>query len=106
MSQASARGTGGFRQLIPPPELAPGPPAGATREQCIAMWFDLVDATDQILLAALRSRLGSPDEVDAAYRQVYARQVEEHDKTVYHMLSEFDRRLHNWSQNRLHNHGG
>jgi hypothetical protein len=102
MSQASASNTGGFGQLIPPPELAPGPPAGATREQCVAMWFDLVEATDEILLAALRSRYKSQEEVEAAYRQIYARQVEEHDKKVRHMMSEFDRR----SRNRPDNHGG
>jgi hypothetical protein len=70
------------------------------------MWFDLVEATDEILLAALRSRYGSPEEVEAAYRQVYARQVEEHDKKVYRMLSELDRRFQNWSRNRSGNHGG
>src|SRR5438132_14334693 len=97
MSQASASRTGG--QLIPPPELAPGPPAGATREQCVVLWFDLVEATDEILLAALRSRYGSPEEVEAAYRQIYARQVEEHDKKVHHMMSEFYRRGRNGPDN-------
>ena len=93
MSPASTSRTTGFGQLIPPPELAPGPPAGATREQCIEMWFDLVDATDQIFLAALRSRYQSEAEVDAAYRECYARSVAEHDRTVYHMLTEMSRRL-------------
>jgi hypothetical protein len=102
MSQASASNTGGSWQLIPSPELAPGPPPGATREQCVAMWFDLVEATDEILLAALQSRYKSQAEAEAAYRQIYARQVEEHDKKVHHMMSEFDRR----SRNRPDNHGG
>jgi hypothetical protein len=66
------------------------------------MWFDLVEATDEILLAALRSRYGSDEEVEAAYREIYARQVEEHDKKVQHMLSEFDRR----DRNRSDRHGG
>ncbi len=87
-SRAAGRG-----QLIPPPELAPGPPAGATREQCVAMWVDLVNATDEIFLAALRSRFKTEGEVLAAYRQNYARWVEEHDRTALHLLTEFDRRL-------------
>jgi len=81
-------------RLIPPPELAPGPPEGATREQCIAMWFDLVEATDQIFLATLRSRYKTEAEVEAAYRENYARWAEEHDRTVVRMFTELNRRLH------------
>lgn len=66
------------------------------------MWFDLVEATDEILLAALRSRFGSPEQVATAYREIYARQVEEHDKKVHRMMSEFDRRSGNWPDK----HGG
>ncbi len=61
MSQDPAPRADGFGQLIPPPGLAPGPPVGATREQFVALWFDLVEATDEILLAALRSRHKSPE---------------------------------------------
>jgi hypothetical protein len=82
-------------QLIPPSEMAPSVPAGTSREECIAMWFDLVDATDEILLANLRIQGLSPAEVDAAYRECYARQVAEHDRTVRHMLLELDRRRKN-----------
>jgi|SRR5579863_2921929 len=81
-------------RLIPPPELAPGPPAGATREQCVKKWFDLVEATDEIYLAALRSRCKSEAEVEAAYRESYARWVEEHDRKNLHMLTQFNRRFH------------
>jgi hypothetical protein len=42
MLQGSTQRAGEFGQLIPPPEFAPGPPAGATHELCVAMWFDLV----------------------------------------------------------------
>lgn len=89
-------------RLIPPPELAPGPPKGASREDCIAMWFDLVEATDQILLAALRSRCKTEAEVAAAYRESYARWVEEHDKKVRQMMTAFDRN----GRNEPENHGG
>lgn len=106
MSQYSAPGSRDSGPLIPPLEQAPGPPAGATREQCVAMWLDLVEATDEILLAALRSRYGSPEEVKAAYRRIYARQVEEHDKKMLHMMREFDRRSGNGSPNRSEGNGG
>jgi hypothetical protein len=80
--------------LIPAPDLAPAPPAGVTREQRIAMWFDLVDATDEIQLAMLRARYHTEAEVLAAYRVAYANRVAEHDRTVRHMMTEFDRRCH------------
>jgi hypothetical protein len=73
-------------------EMSPTVPAGATPEQCVALWFDLVDATDEILLANLRSSGRTPAEVQVAYRQCYARWVEEHDRTVHQMLSELARR--------------
>ena len=92
MTDASNSPTTGIGQLIPPPELAPGPPAGATRQQCVEMWFDLVEATDQIFLAALRSRCKSEAEVEAAYRESYSRWVEEHDRTVLHMFTVLNRR--------------
>ena len=79
-------------RLIPSPEMAPSVPPSASREECIAAWFDLVDATDEILLATLRSRGLSEDEVRAEYRRIYARQVEEHDRTVRRMLTELHRR--------------
>lgn len=80
-------------QLIPPAEMAPAVPADATPEQCVAMWVDLVDATDEILLAALRSRLGPAGDVEAEYRRLYQEQMREHDRTVRHMFEELHRRL-------------
>jgi hypothetical protein len=79
-------------RLIPRPEMAPSVPESASREECIALWFDLIDATDEIFLANLRGQGLSPAEVEVAYRECYARQVEEHDRTVRHMMIEFNRR--------------
>jgi hypothetical protein len=75
-------------RLIPPPELAPSVPSSASREECVAAWFDLVEATDEILLANLRSRGLSEAEVLAEYRRDYARWTEEHDRKVRHMLTQ------------------
>ena len=80
------------RNLIPPPELAPGAPPNTTPAQRIAMWFDLVDATDEIQLALLRARYATEAEVMAAYRECYAQWVAEHDRKNLRMLKEFDRR--------------
>ncbi|MFN0056784.1 MAG: hypothetical protein ACKV0T_31960 [Planctomycetales bacterium] len=85
-------------RLVPPADEAPAPRASADRTQCIAAWFDLVEATDQILLAALRSRYRTEAEVEAAYRLCHQRQIEEHDRKVHQMLLNYNRR-------RMH-HGG
>ena len=59
------------------------------------MWFDLVDATDEIFLATLRGRGLSSIDVEAAYRDCYARQVAEHDRTVRQMLQRLNRQRMN-----------
>jgi len=74
-------------ELIPPPDRAATVPAGTTVAERIAAWFDLVDATDEIYLATLRSRGLSEAEVMAAYRENYARWVEEHDQRAFAMLA-------------------
>jgi hypothetical protein len=79
-------------ELIPPPDLAPPTPAGATPAECVAMWVDLVDACEQFLLAGLRREIGPEGDLQAAYRRWYAGQMEEHDRTVLHMMQELQRR--------------
>ena len=73
-------------RLIPPEELSPTIPRGVSREECIAAWFDLLDATDELFFARLRSQGLSEAEIRSAYRANYARWVEEHDRKVEHML--------------------
>jgi len=79
-------------QLIPPPDLAPPIPQDATPEQCIVMWLELMDACEQFLLSGLRREIGPSGDLKAAYRQWYAEQMEEHDRTVLRMMAEFQRR--------------
>ena len=79
-------------QLLPPAELAPAIPADATPQECIAAWADLVYACDQFLLAGLRREIGPDGDLRAAYRQWYARHMEEHDRAMLHMAREFNRR--------------
>jgi hypothetical protein len=78
--------------LTSPPDLAPSVPPSATPQQCIAMWVDLVDACDQFLLAGLRREIGPDGDLKAAYRKWYAERMEEHDRMLFHLMAEFERR--------------
>jgi hypothetical protein len=79
-------------QLIPPPELAPPIPEDLTPEQGIRLWADLMDTCDQFLRAGLRRAVGPDGDEWAAYREWYAQQMEEHDRTMLRMMEEFQRR--------------
>jgi hypothetical protein len=80
-------------QLLPPPELTPTLPPDLTPEQRILLWVDLMDTCEQFLLAGLRRTVASDEELQAAYRKWYEERMEEHDRTVCHMLEEFHRRV-------------
>jgi hypothetical protein len=79
-------------ELIPPADLAPSVPEGATPQQCVVMWLDLMNACEQFLLAGLRREIGPDGDLRAAYRKWYAEQMEEHDRTMLGMMAEFERR--------------
>jgi hypothetical protein len=74
------------------PDLTPQIPDGATPTQCIAMWFDLLDASEQFVLAGLRREIGPDGDLKAAYRKWYKEQMAEHDKMIYHMTEELSKR--------------
>ena len=76
---------------LSPADLAPPVPEGATPQQCIAMWMDLVDACEQFLLAGLRRQIGPEGDLQAAYRHWCAEQAEEHYRTLRHMADRFNR---------------
>lgn len=75
--------------LISLPDLTPTVPPSATPEQCIAIWADLMDACDQFVLAALRREIGPDGDLKAAYREWYAKQMEEHDRMMLHLMERF-----------------
>ena len=79
-------------ELIPPPDLAPSIPPGLTPEQRIEVWLDLMNACEEFLLAGLRLKVGPGGDVQAAYRQWYAEHMAEHDRTMQHLVEEFNRR--------------
>jgi hypothetical protein len=79
-------------QLIPPPGQEPLIPKNLTKSQRIALWADLVDATEELVKAGLRHKLGPEGDVENAFKEWYAREMEEHDRTISHMLEELHRR--------------
>jgi hypothetical protein len=79
-------------QLIPPPELAPPSALGLPMEQRIEVWAQMADEGEQFLLSGLRRRVGPNGDVDEAYRQWYARRMQDHDKLMERFLAELHRR--------------
>ena len=59
---------------------------GVTPGQRIEQWADLVDSCEEVLMAGLRRKVGPHGDVEAAYREWYARQVAEHERTIRRML--------------------
>jgi hypothetical protein len=78
--------------LIPPPELAPSAPEGLPGSRGIELWAEWLDTCDEFLLAGLRRQVGPGGDVGPAYRRWYAEQMLEHDRTMLHLLEEFERR--------------
>jgi hypothetical protein len=75
-----------------PPELAPTVPDWLTSEQGIALWMDLMGRCELFLLGGFQRRLGPEGDIQGAYREWYAEQMEEHDRTMIHLLKELGRR--------------
>jgi hypothetical protein len=79
-------------QLVSPHELAPPSVMHLPIEKRIERWVEVYDAAEQFLLAGLRERIGKDGDMRAAYREWYARRMEEHDRTMAHMIVELRRR--------------
>ncbi len=80
---------------LPPHDLTPRPPAGATAAQCVEMWVDLMNVCEELLLARLRREVDPDGDVMAAYRQWYRQDREEHDRALIRMLERLDRASNN-----------
>jgi len=78
--------------MIPPPELAPALPKEMPVEQRIELWAEWLDTCEEFLLAGLRRQIGPDGDLRAAYRQWYTEQMLEHDRTMLHLVEEFNRR--------------
>jgi hypothetical protein len=79
-------------QLIPPPELAPPSVKHLPFAKRIELWANLVDGCEAFLLAGLRSRIGPNGDLQAAYREWYARRMEEHEQAQIQFLENLSRR--------------
>ncbi|MGQ0633056.1 MAG: hypothetical protein ACT4QC_00445 [Planctomycetaceae bacterium] len=65
-------------QLIPPPEFDHPLSESLSMEERVALWLDLLEASEQMLIAGLRATLPDGADLRDAVRQVYERQSEEH----------------------------
>lgn len=70
-------------QLIPPPELAPPSVKHLPLAKRIKIWAQLVDEADALVRAGLRAKIGPEGDLEQAYREWYARQMEEHERDLY-----------------------
>ena len=78
--------------LIAAPQLTPSVPERLSPSRGIELWAEWLDTCEEFLLAGLRRQVGPGGDLRAAYRQWYAEQMTEHDRTMLHLLEEFDRR--------------
>jgi len=79
-------------QLIPPPELAPPSIKHLPLEKRMQLWYELIDESEAFLLAGLRAKVGPDGDLPAAYREWYARHMEEHDRAQIAFALELSRR--------------
>ncbi len=75
-----------------PAELASPVLDHTTPQQRIALWLDLVEACDQLVLAGLRREIGPSGDLRAAYRRWYAERMEEHDRMILRLAAGLNRR--------------
>jgi hypothetical protein len=79
-------------QLIPPPELAPSTSAELSMTQRVAAWFELMQFSEQFLLAGIRHRIGPDRDLREGVREWYRAEMEQHDRKLTHMLQQLARR--------------
>lgn len=79
-------------QYIPPPATAPPSVKHLPLEKRIALWAELVDENEALLRAGLRAQIGPAGDLDAAYRQWYARHMEDHDRLLAGLAANLSRR--------------
>jgi hypothetical protein len=62
-----------------------------SQAQRVALWVDVMNACEQLLLAALRREIGPDGDLRAAYRKWYAKRMAEHDEMMLRMLEKLGR---------------
>jgi hypothetical protein len=79
-------------QMIHPPGMEPEVPDWLTADQRVALWADLLDANEALLLAGFRHQIGPAGDLREAYRCWYAQQMEEHDRSMRQLAENLHRR--------------
>jgi hypothetical protein len=74
------------QQLIPSPEMAPPSVKHLPLEKRIELWAELVDEGEALVKSGLRAKIGPSGDLQEAYREWYARHMEEHDRGIIRML--------------------
>jgi hypothetical protein len=78
--------------LIPPAGMDPSTPHHLTPDQRVAVWADLMDASEQLLLAGLSRQICPDGDLREAYRRWYVRQMEDHDRALRDLADNLFRR--------------
>ncbi len=72
-------------------QLYPSIPESLTADQRIALWAEVTDACEELVLAGLRRDLGPGGDLKRAYRLWYTEQMEEHTRALVRMLERLQR---------------
>lgn len=81
-----------LNELIPPPDLAPPSVKHLPIEKRFELWFELLDENEALLISGLKAKVGPHGDWKAAYRDWYARHVEEHDQMLAAFATNLTRR--------------
>jgi hypothetical protein len=79
-------------QLIPPPELAPPSLRDWSDEEKVALWAQMVENGDQLVMAGLRDRVGPDGDPQAAFLEWLDRRTAEHDRALFQMITNLRQR--------------
>ena len=79
-------------ELVPPADLAPPSISHLPLSQRIELWAQLVDESEALLIAGLKAKVGEGGDWHEAYRQWYARHMEEHDRMQIQFAKNLTRR--------------
>ena len=80
-------------QLIPAPELGSEPSGLESQRERIGVWIAWMKSVERFLLAGLRRKVGPDGDLDAAFREWYEREMEEHDRATIQMIENLNRRM-------------
>ena len=78
--------------VVPPAGMEHAVPESLSFDQRAALWADLMDASEELLLAGLARQVGPDGDMRESYRRWYAYQMEEHDQAMRLMAESLYRR--------------